>query len=368
MKRDIRDRGKVSIGLEKGVYGKKIESSLMNCFLRIISVFSFIFKLKVARALKFSLPALLMMVVGVGIVIGGSVIVKNGELNVSNDMSVSNDVLYVDSVNNRVGIGTTIPNWELDVVGDIRATGTICDDTGCIGIGLWTDQGSYVYPDNYNQFVITDTGYVGVGTATPQEGLDIRGDLLIPVQDIIVDCNGIIVGAGTCDSISDGTVLVGIGLDTLDFNGDNLADGSPLCTDSLSAPTIVAIDTDNDCSNGVGGGLSILGNPDGSETTTVTSAWGFKDDDSDGLLDNGEDLYIDNNPTTEYFSSGTGNAYFGGNVGIGTTSPEAKLDVDGSLVVRDELPFPSSGNGVRVGWDDAWNRGFIQAYDWDVNM
>lgn len=34
---------------------------------------------------------------------------------------------------------------------------------------LWTDDGTFIYPNNYNQLSITDTGYLGIGTTSPTE-------------------------------------------------------------------------------------------------------------------------------------------------------------------------------------------------------
>ena len=39
-----------------------------------------------------------------------------------NNVAVDSDVLYVDTINNRVGIGTTTPNTALEVDGAISTT------------------------------------------------------------------------------------------------------------------------------------------------------------------------------------------------------------------------------------------------------
>lgn len=45
-----------------------------------------------------------------------------------NNLSVDSGTLYVDTANNRVGIGDTSPDYKLDVAGSIRATGDITID------------------------------------------------------------------------------------------------------------------------------------------------------------------------------------------------------------------------------------------------
>ena len=100
--------------------------------------------------------------------------------------------LFVDG---SVGIGTTTPTAKLGVAGDIHASDYIKSDTGfCIGTdcitswpssgtSLWTDAGTYIYPNNYTQFVITDVGQVGIGTTSPKVMLDVEGG--IQAEDIV---------------------------------------------------------------------------------------------------------------------------------------------------------------------------------------
>ena len=65
-------------------------------------------------------------------------IAPNGDVNISSDLAVKTDTLYVDTTNDRVGIGTTSPSEALDIQGgliinggNITAilSGTIGDDT-----------------------------------------------------------------------------------------------------------------------------------------------------------------------------------------------------------------------------------------------
>ncbi len=67
-----------------------------------------------------------------------------------------------------IGEDVTVGN-NLDVVGNIVASGTICDSIGCIGAGgsgLWSQSGSDIY---------YDSGNVGIGTTTPNKLVHLAG-------------------------------------------------------------------------------------------------------------------------------------------------------------------------------------------------
>lgn len=49
----------------------------------------------------------------------------NNTVSVSGNLTVDTNTLFVDSVNNSVGVGTTTPNEKLTVVGNISATGIV---------------------------------------------------------------------------------------------------------------------------------------------------------------------------------------------------------------------------------------------------
>ena len=77
-----------------------------------------------------------------------------GELAVTGNVAVDTDTLFVDSVNDRVGIGTTTPGSALDVVGDAVISSNLVVGTNKL-------------------FVDTVGGNVGIGTTSPGTTLDV---------------------------------------------------------------------------------------------------------------------------------------------------------------------------------------------------
>ena|SRR3989344_5177143 len=74
--------------------------------------------------LKHGIIAGVFLVIAAFFVTAGDVIVKNGELNVTQNLLVDSDTLYVDSVNNMVGMGTNNPTQVLTAFGTFNMTRT----------------------------------------------------------------------------------------------------------------------------------------------------------------------------------------------------------------------------------------------------
>ena len=82
---------------------------------------------------------------------------------------VSDNNLFIDIANDRVGIGTTTPQYKVDVVGDINFTGSLNQGGSPFVASRWTTgTGDDIYRLN---------GDVGIGTAAPQYKLDVLGDI-----------------------------------------------------------------------------------------------------------------------------------------------------------------------------------------------
>jgi len=110
---------------------------------------------------------------------------------ISNAVSLANlsskDTLIVDSVNDRVGIASTVPTQALDVVGNIHATGTISGDgsllTGVSGFAnaLSSDQSSPLSVF----FKTTKQVDIGAGTSLTVESDATSGNIAFVRENII---------------------------------------------------------------------------------------------------------------------------------------------------------------------------------------
>jgi hypothetical protein len=101
------------------------------------------------------------------------------------DLAVDTDTLYVDSSNNRVGIGTTSPSQKLEAVGIIKSSGSanslmFSDRTTAANTWEWYSDGNNAgLYKNHNTastvMTIDSSGNVGIGATSPNCKLDVEG-------------------------------------------------------------------------------------------------------------------------------------------------------------------------------------------------
>jgi hypothetical protein len=213
-------------------------------------------------------------------------------------INVDSNTLFVDSTNNRVGIGTATPAYPLDVTGNIG----ISDNSKLINAGgtqtyitFSSGASEIAYQDTLNfrafnlnnplsAMFLSSAGNVGIGTTSPEAQLDISSG-----------STSILRLSNSDTALSEGQ-LTGL----IEFYQ----------SDSTSGGT------------GISGRIGMR-----SSTRTDSGIYFGNVGDMSFFVSGQSDGAASDNATKEALTIRAGN----GNVGIGTTSPGAKLDVAETL-------------------------------------
>lgn len=287
--------------------------------------------------------------------------------------------LSLQSYGGNVGIGTTSPSTKLDVIG-VGAFGTMTSSRGTYSNGLslqnntgeatslflWqsgvasahigspANSTSLHIVNSYNTGLITDpnsivltnTGNVGIGTTNPNEKLQVAGNINAYVNGGI--------DAGLFASTSAGSTTIALRSNGIThFNGGNVGIG----TTAPDAKLVIVTGSTDDSGNS----FSFTGY--GSKEYVSISKLGFIRTRSSDI--NGANMhFLDNGGTTRmelavsttsmtWYSHALGSTFMvfqhtTGNVGIGTTSPQVKLEVRGA---QNNTIVPANAVAKFVGGD-----------------
>jgi hypothetical protein len=332
--------------------------------------------------------------------------------NVYNDtLSIHRDATRTITITStgNVGIGTTAPSKKLHVVGDsyIEASGTgqtlllerangqptIKAGTTQSGHLILDSNAGHIYLNNYvnkNVLIATGGGNVGIGTPSPAEKLHVVGNALISggTGDATLTIEADTDNITETDNPNilfkqDGGLVTG----DIGFEGDadalfvgSLANSFYMVADNS---TPLQLGTNNAARltiNGSDGNVGIGTNSpaaklhvdnNGASTTAVRFDAGATPDAIVAYGNNGNKYFeLGEVGSTDpgrisLFESGVskiqlatnGNSYLnGGNVGIGTTSPNYKLTVGGGSINSIQLLSSSTGTGAFDGLR-IWNTG-----------
>jgi len=114
----------------------------------------------------------------------GSTLIVDGNTTINNVVTISSNttidggVFFVDSVSNRVGVNKTNPSYDLDVTGIIRATGNTYVN-GALVVNLTSQFDANLAVDTNVLFVDVVNNRVGINTTTPSQDLNVVGNTAI---------------------------------------------------------------------------------------------------------------------------------------------------------------------------------------------
>ena len=225
---------------------------------------------------------------------------------------VSDNNIFVDIVNDRVGIGTTVATAQLTVAGDINLTSGIITATS----GIVTYYGDGQYLDNVVSGVGIQSGGTVIGTGFTTLNFIGTGNTFA-VNGTTIDIS---ISSGSADGADDDWVVTSIGIHTT----ANVGIGTTSPRANLDVTDSILIST------GLGQTYDTLIKAYTNELGSLS----FEESDSSAQYfsvskDNSSTLFAVNNDSFEsQFIVDSG-----GDVGIGTENPQAKLHVIGDARV-----------------------------------
>ncbi len=308
-----------------------------------------------------------------------------GRIWIGDGNTIVSDTVYVDEPNNRVGIGTTSPSTKLHISDVTTPEVRIQDTTANRYLSLYqNNSNSYIQSSLNSALVlsthganermrITTAGNVGIGTTSPSAKLDVYGNLRLGTtgdfyitQSSFSTTQFYVTGGGNGGTItfgapasntqnvsvqgdlhsyqgSIGTKQFGSFNNKISYNGDNYLNSGNLGIGTTSPNSKLQVDGEIDANGG--DGYRINGKPWAAESSNNLR---LGDWDGEGFT------------TTIYDDTSAPVVLVGaGKVGIGTTSPQAKLQVNGGVQLANDTAGASASKVGTFRYRTSGNNSYV---------
>jgi hypothetical protein len=274
----------------------------------------------------------------------------------SSQWTTSGTNIYYNSGN--VGIGTTTPSYRLHISGDNTATGGYplikLQNTQAGGHSYWLYSGANgaasdfgIYDENTGGFglYIKGTGNVGIGTTTPNDKLDVAGNIRMTSGYYFSSVGGNLKlnadSANDVEFYQNGVVKAGV------YDGSlGVGTTSPTNLLHINSGYTPATGQFRLSANNAGSLSGIAYSPNnvalGFDVDYANGSWIARDSSVAWLYKTSSKFFLQGSASNAVGGVAAANSYLAvdlsnGNVGIGTTTPTTKLHVAGDITVTGNI-------------------------------
>ena len=233
---------------------------------------------------------------------------------------------FIKESDGNIGLGTMNPTAELEVSGQIKMTGgspgvgkILTSDAE--GLASWGEAPGARWEKNNDDTAYYTAGHIGIGTTAPADLLDVNGNLVVR-GNLTVEGDQLITNTQTVE-VEDNIMLLNRG-----ESGAGISSGEAGLEFDRGTNTnykLIFDEGSDSLKAGETGSLKSLALREDSPDDTGLTFW---------------------NDNTQSFDTDATLVYSSGNLGIGTASPQAKLDIGGNLAIAGTEVINNAGEWV----------------------